>query len=210
MIDELCTLIPFRLCVALYHWWLLHLDHTVRLLGQEQLAKWLKPLMWSHNINNIKIIRAIPKYHDASKIELRVLRRLLKRSTTNKQWVPHWIIRLLQSYQCLFALQQMYTPIGLVRPQEHHTSFLSNLAGVYTIFSRKTFSGVSIDTENENLRVNCSTVLYVSCCIWHCFVLWRALKHSSIRVTPSAHRSETRKHLTGRQLVSKCRVLSCK
>jgi dual-specificity kinase len=33
----------------------------------------------------IKIIRAIPKYRDASKIEVRVLQRLKERDPTNKQ-----------------------------------------------------------------------------------------------------------------------------
>lgn len=35
----------------------------------------------------IKIIRAIPKYRDASKIEVRVLQKLKERDPTNKQYV---------------------------------------------------------------------------------------------------------------------------
>ena len=61
----------------------------------------------------IKIIRAIPKYRDASKIEIRVLNKLKERDPTNRQYV----VDVLEHDICLMRpFQQMYTSPTLVRP----------------------------------------------------------------------------------------------
>lgn len=61
---------------------------TVRLLGQGTFGKVVEAVD-IHNQNRvaIKIIRAIPKYRDASKIEIRVLQKLKERDPSNVQCV---------------------------------------------------------------------------------------------------------------------------
>lgn len=64
-------------------------DRTVRLLGQGTFGKVIEAVDTDTNQRvAIKIIRAIPKYRDASKIEVRVLQKLKERDPTNKQYVP--------------------------------------------------------------------------------------------------------------------------
>ena len=61
-------------------------DRTVRLLGQGTFGKVVEALDTETNKKvAIKIIRAIPKYRDASKIEVRVLQKLKERDPLNKQ-----------------------------------------------------------------------------------------------------------------------------
>ena len=63
-------------------------DRTVRLLGQGTFGKVVEAVdMQTHNRVAIKIIRAIPKYRDASKIEVRVLQKLKEKDPTNSQFV---------------------------------------------------------------------------------------------------------------------------
>lgn len=63
------------------------LDQTVRLLGQGTFGKVVEAVDTETNKRvAIKIIRAIPKYRDASKIEVRVLQKLKERDPTNKQY----------------------------------------------------------------------------------------------------------------------------
>lgn len=63
-------------------------DQTVRLLGQGTFGKVVEAIDTDTNKRvAIKIIRAIPKYRDASKIEVRVLQKLKERDPTNKQYV---------------------------------------------------------------------------------------------------------------------------
>lgn len=63
-------------------------DRTVRLLGQGTFGKVVEAIdMHTHNKVAIKIIRAIPKYRDASKIEIRVLQKLKEKDPTNVQFV---------------------------------------------------------------------------------------------------------------------------
>ena len=62
------------------------LDRTVRLLGQGTFGKVVEGV----DVTNgqrvaIKIIRAIQKYRDASKIEVRVLQKLKERDPMNRQ-----------------------------------------------------------------------------------------------------------------------------
>ena len=67
---------------------MLILDRTVRLLGQGTFGKVVEAVdTQTNNRVAIKIIRAIPKYRDASKIEVRVLQKLKERDPLNRQWV---------------------------------------------------------------------------------------------------------------------------
>lgn len=61
-------------------------DRTVRLLGQGTFGKVVEALDTLTNKKvAVKIIRAIPKYRDASKIEVRVLQKLKERDPGNRQ-----------------------------------------------------------------------------------------------------------------------------
>lgn len=61
-------------------------DCTVRLLGQGTFGKVVEAIdTQTNNRVAIKIIRAIPKYRDASKIEVRVLQKLKERDPMNRQ-----------------------------------------------------------------------------------------------------------------------------
>ena len=63
-------------------------DRTVRLLGQGTFGKVVEAIDTETNTRvAIKIIRAIPKYRDASKIEVRVLQKLRERDPTNRKSV---------------------------------------------------------------------------------------------------------------------------
>jgi dual-specificity kinase len=65
---------------------LLRTDRTVKLLGQGTFGKVIEAFDTQNNIAvAIKIIRAIPKYRDASKIEIRVVKKLKERDPENKQ-----------------------------------------------------------------------------------------------------------------------------
>lgn len=62
------------------------LDRTVRLLGQGTFGKVVEAVDTTNQSRvAIKIIRAIPKYRDASKIEVRVLQKLKERDPYNKK-----------------------------------------------------------------------------------------------------------------------------
>lgn len=64
------------------------LDRTVRLLGQGTFGKVVEAIDTFTNARvAIKIIRAIPKYRDASRIEVRVLRELKKKDPHNTKYV---------------------------------------------------------------------------------------------------------------------------
>ncbi len=61
-------------------------DRTVRLLGQGTFGKVVEAVDTLTNKKvAVKIIRAIPKYRDASKIEVRVLQKLKERDPGNRQ-----------------------------------------------------------------------------------------------------------------------------
>ena len=96
---------------------------TVRLLGQGTFGKVVEAVD-THNNNSrvaIKIIRAIPKYRDASKIEIRVLQKLKERDPLNRKYVLfcHFV-----SFFLIKIVQQMHTPLELVRPPQSHLSRL--------------------------------------------------------------------------------------
>lgn len=64
------------------------IDRTVRLLGQGTFGKVVEAVdTQTNNKVAIKIIRAIPKYRDASKIEVRVLQKLKERDPMNRKFV---------------------------------------------------------------------------------------------------------------------------
>ena len=60
----------------------------------------------------IKIIRAIPKYRDASKIEVRVLQKLKERDPLNRKWVALGTATLIAADSR--SPQQMYTSTAVV------------------------------------------------------------------------------------------------
>lgn len=60
-------------------------DRIVRLLGQGTFGKVVEAYdNNSRSLVAVKIIRSIPKYRDASKIEIRVLKTLKQNDPTNK------------------------------------------------------------------------------------------------------------------------------
>ena len=65
---------------------MLFADRTIRLLGQGTFGKVVEAVDTQTNSRvAIKIIRAIPKYRDASKIEVRVLQKLKERDPLNRK-----------------------------------------------------------------------------------------------------------------------------
>ena len=71
-------------------------DRTVRLLGQGTFGKVVEAVdIETGKHVAIKIIRAIPKYRDASKIEVRVLQKLRERDPLNRQYVSSTLTTLL-------------------------------------------------------------------------------------------------------------------
>ncbi|KIM52809.1 hypothetical protein SCLCIDRAFT_140361 [Scleroderma citrinum Foug A] len=111
---------------------------TVRLLGQGTFGKVVEAIdMHTHNKVAIKIIRAIPKYRDASKIEIRVLQKLKEKDPTN----VHKCIHLLHTFDhrnhiCLvsellgmcvydFLKENEFAPF----PRHHIQSFARQLLG---------------------------------------------------------------------------------
>ncbi|KAF9519696.1 hypothetical protein BS47DRAFT_1288171 [Hydnum rufescens UP504] len=68
------------------------LDRIVRLLGQGTFGKVVEALdISTRTMVAVKIIRSIPKYRDASKIEIRVLKTLKQHDPTNKHKCIHLI-----------------------------------------------------------------------------------------------------------------------
>jgi serine/threonine protein kinase len=62
------------------------LDRTIKLLGQGTFAKVVEAIDTDTNTKvAIKIIKAIPKYREASKNEVRVLQKLRERDPTNRR-----------------------------------------------------------------------------------------------------------------------------
>jgi serine/threonine protein kinase len=71
------------------------IDKIVRLLGQGTFGK----VVEARNVESrrkvaIKVIRAVQKYRDASKIEIRVLETLRRHDPGNTKYVHYTIIRL--------------------------------------------------------------------------------------------------------------------
>lgn len=88
-------------------------DRTVRLLGQGTFGKVVEALDTETNSRvAIKIIRAIPKYRDASKIEVRVLQKLRERDPANRKYAFFPLLTLVP--QAHVRLQQLHPPVELV------------------------------------------------------------------------------------------------
>ncbi|TCD63570.1 dual specificity protein kinase kns1, partial [Steccherinum ochraceum] len=111
---------------------------TVRLLGQGTFGKVVEALDTETNQRvAIKIIRAIPKYRDASKIEVRVLQKLKERDPTNRHkciHLQHWfdhrnhiciVSELLGMCVYDFLKENEFAPF----PRHHIQSFARQLLG---------------------------------------------------------------------------------
>ncbi|KAH9940993.1 CMGC/CLK protein kinase [Amylocystis lapponica] len=111
---------------------------TVRLLGQGTFGKVVEAVDTRTNQRvAIKIIRAIPKYRDASKIEVRVLNKLKERDPSNRHkcihllaWFDHrnhicLVSELLGMCVYDFLKENDFAPF----PRPHIQSFASQLLG---------------------------------------------------------------------------------
>ncbi|GBE88243.1 Dual specificity protein kinase lkh1 [Sparassis crispa] len=111
---------------------------TVRLLGQGTFGKVVEAVDTHTNTRvAIKIIRAIPKYRDASKIEVRVLQKLKERDPTNRhkcihllEWFDHrhhicLVSELLGMCVYDFLKENEFAPF----PRQHIQSFARQLLG---------------------------------------------------------------------------------
>jgi dual-specificity kinase len=113
-------------------------DRTVRLLGQGTFGKVVEAVdIQTQNRVAIKIIRAIPKYRDASKIEIRVLQKLKERDPANVHkciHLLHWFDH--RNHICLvsellgmcvydFLKENEFAPF----PRNHIQSFAKQLLG---------------------------------------------------------------------------------
>jgi dual-specificity kinase len=100
------------------------LDRVVRLLGQGTFGKVVEANDMAHPLYApnggrshvrsssdyppnagrvaIKIIRAVPKYRDASKIEIRVLKRLKESDPQNLRWANHDLLCVALTYRSIF------------------------------------------------------------------------------------------------------------
>ncbi|OBZ72301.1 Dual specificity protein kinase lkh1 [Grifola frondosa] len=111
---------------------------TIRLLGQGTFGKVVEALDTESNKRvAIKIIRAIPKYRDASKIEVRVLQKLKERDPMNRHkciHLLHWFDH--RNHICLvsellgmcvydFLKENEFAPF----PRHHIQSFARQLLG---------------------------------------------------------------------------------
>jgi dual-specificity kinase len=111
---------------------------TVRLLGQGTFGKVVEAVdIQTQNRVAIKIIRAIPKYRDASKIEIRVLQKLKERDPANVHkciHLLHWFDH--RNHICLvsellgmcvydFLKENEFAPF----PRNHIQSFAKQLLG---------------------------------------------------------------------------------
>ncbi|KZP31821.1 kinase-like protein [Athelia psychrophila] len=111
---------------------------TVRLLGQGTFGKVVECVDTTNNSRvAIKIIRAVPKYRDASKIEVRVLQKLKERDPMNKHkciHLLHWFDH--RNHICLvsellgmcvydFLKENEFAPF----PRHHIQSFARQLLG---------------------------------------------------------------------------------
>nr|VWO95884.1 Histone acetyltransferase (EC [Ganoderma boninense] len=111
---------------------------TVRLLGQGTFGKVVEAIDTETNARvAIKIIRAIPKYRDASKIEVRVLQKLKERDPLNRHkcihlltWFDHrnhicLVSELLGMCVYDFLKENDFAPF----PRQHIQSFARQLLG---------------------------------------------------------------------------------
>lgn len=109
-------------------------DRTVRLLGQGTFGKVVEAIDTRLQSRvAVKIIRAIPKYRDASKIEIRVLNRLKERDPNNIQYVTFPLSVYLTANSLAFSVNA-YTFWSALIIETIFVSLRSSLESVFMTF----------------------------------------------------------------------------
>ncbi|CAL1716783.1 unnamed protein product [Somion occarium] len=148
---------------------MIYKHRTVRLLGQGTFGKVVEALDTETNKRvAIKIIRAIPKYRDASKIEVRVLQKLKERDPTNRHkciHLLHWFDH--RNHICLvsellgmcvydFLKENDFAPF----PRHHIQSFARQLLGSVAFLHELHL--IHTDLKPENILLVNNGYKYVS------------------------------------------------
>ncbi|KAK7454475.1 serine threonine protein kinase CMGC group [Stygiomarasmius scandens] len=143
---------------------------TVRLLGQGTFGKVVEAVDTHTNTKvAIKIIRAIPKYRDASKIEVRVLQRLKEKDPHNENKCIHllnWFDH--RNHICLvselfgmcvydFLKENDFAPF----PRQQIQSFARQLLGSVAFLHRESLIHTDLKPENILLVHNDYKVVHV-------------------------------------------------
>ncbi|KAF8907315.1 CMGC/CLK protein kinase [Gymnopilus junonius] len=144
---------------------------TVRLLGQGTFGKVIEAVDTENNTRvAIKIIRAIPKYRDASKIEVRVLQKLRERDPTNRNncihllsWFDHrnhicLVSELLGMCVYDFIKENDFAPF----PRHHIQKFARQLLGSVAFLHELKLIHTDLKPENILLVHNDYRVVHVS------------------------------------------------
>jgi len=143
---------------------------TVRLLGQGTFGKVVEAIDTLDNSRvAIKIIRAIPKYRDASKIEVRVLQKLKERDPTNRNncihllsWFDHrnhicLVSELLGMCVYDFLKENDFAPF----PRHHIQKFARQLLGSVAFLHELRLVHTDLKPENILLVHNDYRVVHV-------------------------------------------------
>ncbi|KAJ7593533.1 CMGC/CLK protein kinase [Mycena floridula] len=144
---------------------------TVRLLGQGTFGKVVEAVdTQTQNRVAIKIIKAIPKYRDASKIEVRVLQKLKERDPLNRNkcihlldWFDHrnhicLVSELLGMCIYDFLKENDFAPF----PRQHIQSFARQLLGSVAFLHDLHLIHTDLKPENILLVHNDSKVAQIS------------------------------------------------
>ncbi|PPQ98334.1 hypothetical protein CVT26_013590 [Gymnopilus dilepis] len=144
---------------------------TVRLLGQGTFGKVVEAVDTENNTRvAIKIIRAIPKYRDASKIEVRVLQKLRERDPTNRHkcihllsWFDHrnhicLVSELLGMCVYDFIKENDFAPF----PRHHIQQFARQLLGSVAFLHDLRLIHTDLKPENILLVHNDYRVVHVA------------------------------------------------
>ncbi|KAG6898216.1 hypothetical protein C0992_003328 [Termitomyces sp. T32_za158] len=142
---------------------------TVRLLGQGTFGKVVEAIDTHTHIRvAIKIIRAIPKYRDASKIEVRVLQKLKERDPNNRNkcihlldWFDHrnhicLVSELLGMCVYDFLKENEFSPF----PRHHIQDFARQLLG--SVAFLHDLHLIHTDLKPENILLVCNDYRTVS------------------------------------------------
>lgn len=146
----------------------------------------------------IKIIRAIPKYRDASKIEVRVLQKLRERDPTNKKSVS-FCCHLLTSKLNPLAFSNC---IHLLTWFDHrnHICLVSELLGmcVYDFIKENDFAPFPRHHIQKFAKQLLGSVACRFLISHHCLLIFSHLQCfcSLARPTLDSYRSKARKHTT--------------
>lgn len=144
---------------------------TVRLLGQGTFGKVVEAIDTENNTRvAIKIIRAIPKYRDASKIEVRVLQKLRERDPTNRNncihllsWFDHrnhicLVSELLGMCVYDFIKENDFAPF----PRHHIQKFARQLLGSVAFLHELRLIHTDLKPENILLVKNDFRTVHVT------------------------------------------------